>query len=134
MLTFRAQNESEARKWKNEVKKLQNAIELLKKAGANTKKCDTTSTNNNENLPQAAMGGLVNYEIQRLTNEINALKEANKALEEKKVVSLSFNKYFEKACCVVVFKHVKLKVKFCKNFSLTFLQCFRLCLKLSISW
>ncbi|XP_065354840.1 putative uncharacterized protein DDB_G0267840 isoform X2 [Calliphora vicina] len=81
---LRAQNESEARKWKTEVKKLQNAVELLKKAGAN-KKCDTASTNN-DNLPQAAMGGLVNYEIQRLTNEISTLKEANKALEEKKVL------------------------------------------------
>lgn len=85
IFTFRAQNESEARKWKNEVKKLQNAVELLKKAGAN-KKCDTTITSN-ENMPQAAMGSLVNYEIQRLTNEINNLKEANKALEEKKLVS-----------------------------------------------
>ncbi|KNC28137.1 hypothetical protein FF38_04354 [Lucilia cuprina] len=86
---LRAQNESEARKWKTEVKKLQNAVELLKKAGANNnnKKCDTASTNNENNLPQAAMGGLVNYEIQRLTNEINALKEANKALEEKKVIN-----------------------------------------------
>lgn len=83
---YRAQNESEARKWKNEVKKLQNAVELLKKASSN-KKSDITATNT-DNSPQTAMGGLVNYEIHRLTNEINALKEANKALEEKKVVSL----------------------------------------------
>lgn len=95
IIVFRAQNESEARKWKTEVKKLQNAVELLKKAGVN-KKCDTASTNN-ENLPQAAMGGLVNYEIQRLTNEISALKEANKALEEKKVVSfIAFLFFFYK--------------------------------------
>ena len=67
------------------MKKLQNAVELLKKASAN-KKGDVAATNT-ENLPQTAMGGLVNYEIQRLTNEINTLKEANKALEEKKVVS-----------------------------------------------
>lgn len=87
MPPFRAQNESDARKWKNEVKKLQHAVELLKKAGGAHKKCEAT-TANTENLPHAtAMGGLVNYEIQRLTNEINNLKEANKALEEKKVVS-----------------------------------------------
>lgn len=32
---------------------------------------------------------LVNHEIQRLTNEINMLREANKMAEEKKVVSCS---------------------------------------------
>lgn len=83
---LRAQNEAEARKWKNEVKKLQSAVEFLKKSGV-TKKCDTTTTVNADNLPHAAAGGLVNYEIQRLTNEINVLKEANKALEEKKVIN-----------------------------------------------
>lgn len=70
------------------MKKLQNAVELLKKNSV-TKKSDT-STANADNMPQAAVGGLVNYEIQRLTNEINALKEANKAIEEKKVVSLDY--------------------------------------------
>lgn len=70
------------------MKKLQNVVEHLKKNGA-IKKNETTSTAANaDNLPQqAAVGGLVNYEIQRLTNEIIALKEANKAMEEKKVVS-----------------------------------------------
>ncbi|XP_073817620.1 PFTAIRE-interacting factor 1A isoform X2 [Musca autumnalis] len=83
---LRAQNEAETRKWKAEVKKLQNVVEHLKKTGS-PKKSETSSTNTNaDNLPQAAVGGLVNYEIQRLTNEINALKEANKALEEKKVL------------------------------------------------
>ncbi|XP_058974030.1 uncharacterized protein LOC101901274 isoform X2 [Musca domestica] len=83
---LRAQNEAETRKWKAEVKKLQTVVEHLKKTGAQ-KKSESSSTNTNaDNLPQAAVGGLVNYEIQRLTNEINALKEANKALEEKKVL------------------------------------------------
>ncbi|XP_059219626.1 ras guanine nucleotide exchange factor R isoform X2 [Stomoxys calcitrans] len=83
---LRAQNEAETRKWKTEVKKLQNVVEHLKKNGA-SRKSETNSTSNAEILPQAAaVGGLVNYEIQRLTNEVNALKEANKALEEKKVL------------------------------------------------
>ncbi|XP_061399545.1 repetitive organellar protein [Musca vetustissima] len=85
---LRAQNEAETRKWKAEVKKLQNVVEHLKKTGVPKKTSETSSTNANaDNLPQAAVGGLVNYEIQRLTNEINALKEANKALEEKKVIN-----------------------------------------------
>ncbi|XP_075144997.1 uncharacterized protein LOC142220027 isoform X2 [Haematobia irritans] len=84
---LRAQNEAETRKWKTEVKKLQNVVEHLKKNGTN-KRGEQNSASNAENLPQTAtaVGGLVNYEIQRLTNEVNALKEANKALEEKKVL------------------------------------------------
>ncbi|XP_036341034.1 uncharacterized protein LOC118750420, partial [Rhagoletis pomonella] len=87
---LRAQNESETRKWKNEVKRLQNAVELLKKnntlplVGAR-KATDAGS----ENLPNASTtGNVTNYEVQRLTNEVIALKEANRALEEKKMINV----------------------------------------------
>ncbi|XP_067644535.1 putative leucine-rich repeat-containing protein DDB_G0290503 isoform X2 [Eurosta solidaginis] len=88
---LRAQNESETRKWKNEVKRLQNALELLKKsnnttpAGAIKKPIEV----GNENLPNASTTAnnlIMNQEVQRLTNEVIALKEANRALEEKKML------------------------------------------------
>ncbi|XP_028893533.2 putative leucine-rich repeat-containing protein DDB_G0290503 isoform X2 [Zeugodacus cucurbitae] len=85
---LRAQNESETRKWKNEVKRLQNSLEILKKnstlplIGAK-KATDAT----NENIPNTSIAGnTTNYEVQRLTNEVIALKEANRALEEKKML------------------------------------------------
>ncbi|XP_053958847.1 uncharacterized protein LOC128863613 isoform X2 [Anastrepha ludens] len=86
---LRAQNESETRKWKNEVKRLQNAVELTKKnnttplVGAKKPPTEVSA----ENLPNAATAGNVtNYEVQRLTNEVLALKEANRALEERKML------------------------------------------------
>ncbi|XP_036322340.1 restin homolog isoform X2 [Rhagoletis pomonella] len=85
---LRAQNESETRKWKNEVKRLQNAVELLKKNNTlplvGAKKATDAGS---ENLPNASTtGNVTNYEVQRLTNEVIALKEANRALEEKKML------------------------------------------------
>ncbi|XP_053958829.1 janus kinase and microtubule-interacting protein 2-like isoform X1 [Anastrepha ludens] len=87
---LRAQNESETRKWKNEVKRLQNAVELTKKnnttplVGAKKPPTEVSA----ENLPNAATAGNVtNYEVQRLTNEVLALKEANRALEERKMIN-----------------------------------------------
>ncbi|XP_055856980.1 uncharacterized protein LOC129919902 isoform X2 [Episyrphus balteatus] len=90
---LRAQNESESRKWKNEVKKLQNAIELMRKvkkskdeACANwtgsssnhsTASCSTAASNSAKDV------NLTNHELQRLTNEITSLKDANRNLEEK---------------------------------------------------
>lgn len=62
------------------------ASQTMATADAAAANLQTSATTN------AAMGGLVNYEIQRLTNEINNLKEANKALEEKKVVSYKLQK------------------------------------------
>ncbi|XP_037946028.1 nucleoporin nup211-like isoform X2 [Teleopsis dalmanni] len=86
---LRAQNESETRKWKNEVKKLQNALDVSKKsttlAPINIKK--NIDAANAENLLGSATGSLANYEVQRLTNEIITLKEANKSLEEKKLIN-----------------------------------------------
>ncbi|XP_023158328.1 TNF receptor-associated factor family protein DDB_G0272098-like isoform X2 [Ceratitis capitata] len=85
---LRAQNESETRKWKNEVKRLQNAVENLKKSSALPQLGGKKPTDAGiENLPSAsAAGNATTNEVQRLTNEIIALKEANKALEEKKML------------------------------------------------
>ncbi|XP_050341424.1 putative leucine-rich repeat-containing protein DDB_G0290503 isoform X2 [Bactrocera neohumeralis] len=86
---LRAQNEAETRKWRNEVKRLQNSLENLKKNTTlpliGAKKATDAA---NENLTNASVAGITtNYEVQRLTNEVNALKEANRALEEKKMIN-----------------------------------------------
>ncbi|XP_036233259.2 putative leucine-rich repeat-containing protein DDB_G0290503 isoform X2 [Bactrocera oleae] len=85
---LRAQNESETRKWRNEVKRLQNALENLKKNTTlpliGAKKATDAA---NEISPNASIvGNATNYEVQRLTNEVIALKEANRLLEEKKML------------------------------------------------
>uniref|UniRef100_A0A1B0G985 Uncharacterized protein n=1 Tax=Glossina morsitans morsitans TaxID=37546 RepID=A0A1B0G985_GLOMM len=84
---LRAQNEAETRKWKNEVKKLQNALELFKKTNATIALKKNENVNNETMMTSTNASSLVNYEIQRLTAEINNLKEANKTLEEKKLIN-----------------------------------------------
>ncbi|XP_017846681.1 CAP-Gly domain-containing linker protein 1 isoform X3 [Drosophila busckii] len=80
--SLRAQNEADSRKWRVEVKKLQQALETNKKLNANSLKRSNELTLESSSS-HVATDGLNNYEIQRLTNEITLLKEANKAKEEK---------------------------------------------------
>ncbi|KAL9873185.1 PFTAIRE-interacting factor 1A isoform 2-T5 [Glossina fuscipes fuscipes] len=84
---LRAQNEAETRKWKTEVKKLQNALELFKKTNATIALKKNENINNETMMTSTNASSLVHYEIQRLTAEINNLKEANKTLEEKKLIN-----------------------------------------------
>ncbi|XP_070072713.1 uncharacterized protein Pif1A isoform X2 [Drosophila takahashii] len=77
---LRAQNDADSRRWKSEVKKLQQTLEIAKKSNGIKK--------SNESGPESGgthvtADGLINYEIQRLTNEIAVLKEANRTKEEK---------------------------------------------------
>ncbi|EDW96574.2 intracellular protein transport protein USO1 isoform X2 [Drosophila yakuba] len=77
---LRAQNDADSRRWKSEVKKLQHTLEMAKKSNGIKKA--------NESGPESSgthvtADGLINYEIQRLTNEIAVLKEANRNKEEK---------------------------------------------------
>ncbi|XP_030572220.1 myosin heavy chain, non-muscle-like isoform X3 [Drosophila novamexicana] len=76
---LRAQNDADSRKWRNEVKKLQQTLETTKKSNGNRKLNELAV----EASSHVAADGLINYEIQRLTNEIAVLKEANKTKEEK---------------------------------------------------
>ncbi|XP_017866113.1 PREDICTED: putative leucine-rich repeat-containing protein DDB_G0290503 isoform X3 [Drosophila arizonae] len=79
---LRAQNDADSRKWRNEVKKLQQTLETARKSSSGTKKPnEPASAEAGSSL--VAADGLINYEIQRLTNEIAMLKEANKSKEEK---------------------------------------------------
>ncbi|XP_034485125.1 protein Daple-like isoform X3 [Drosophila innubila] len=77
---LRAQNDADSRKWRSEVKKLQQTLESTKKSNVTKKPNELTLDPANSH---AAADGLINYEIQRLTNEIAVLKEANKTKEEK---------------------------------------------------
>ncbi|XP_020813738.1 intracellular protein transport protein USO1 isoform X2 [Drosophila serrata] len=77
---LRAQNDADSRRWKSEVKKLQHTLDIAKKSNGVKKPI--------ESGPESAgtlvtADGLINYEIQRLTNEIAVLKEANRTKEEK---------------------------------------------------
>ncbi|XP_017037488.1 putative uncharacterized protein MYH16 isoform X2 [Drosophila kikkawai] len=77
---LRAQNDADSRRWKSEVKKLQHTLDIAKKSNGVKKPI--------ESGPESAgtlvtADGLINYEIQRLTNEIAVLKEANRPKEEK---------------------------------------------------
>ncbi|XP_062122812.1 putative leucine-rich repeat-containing protein DDB_G0290503 isoform X3 [Drosophila sulfurigaster albostrigata] len=76
---LRAQNDADSRKWRCEVKKLQQTLETTKKSNLSKKPNELASEVNSH----VAADGLINYEIQRLTNEIAVLKEANKTKEEK---------------------------------------------------
>lgn len=80
----RAQNDADSRKWRNEVKKLQQTLETTKKSNGNRKLNELAV----EASSHVAADGLINYEIQRLTNEIAVLKEANKTKEEKTQVHI----------------------------------------------
>lgn len=105
MQICRVQNDSEVRKWKNDVRKLQCLIEQLKgqevrkKIASNsnnerdfmketntTNLSDQNNNDNNNNLIQK-----LQQKIKRLTDENCALKEANKSLEEKTSVSSHIN-------------------------------------------
>ncbi|KAM8703471.1 hypothetical protein ACLKA7_008145 [Drosophila subpalustris] len=77
---LRAQNDADSRKWRSEVKKLQQTLESTKKSNVVKKPNDLTPDPASSHV---AADGLINYEIQRLTNEIAVLKEANKTKEEK---------------------------------------------------
>ncbi|KAH8360257.1 hypothetical protein KR093_011638, partial [Drosophila rubida] len=76
---LRAQNDADSRKWRCEVKKLQQTLETTKKSNLSKKPNELAL----EASGHVAADGLINYEIQRLTNEIAVLKEANKTKEEK---------------------------------------------------
>lgn len=77
----RAQNDADSRKWRNDVKKLQQTLESTKKSNANAKKPNELALEGSNS--HVAADGLINHEIQRLTNEIAVLKEANRTKEEK---------------------------------------------------
>ncbi|XP_032593602.1 myosin-11 isoform X4 [Drosophila grimshawi] len=78
--SLRAQNDADSRKWRNDVKKLQQSLESTKKCNLTKKPNELAAEAVNSH---AAVDGLINYEIQRLTNEIAVLREANKTKEEK---------------------------------------------------
>ncbi|XP_055908249.1 restin homolog isoform X2 [Eupeodes corollae] len=91
---LRAQNESESRKWKNEIKKLQNAMELMRKVKKSKDEAcaNWTSSNHHSTAASSSLAttsssakdvNQMNHELQRLTNEITSLKDANRNLEEK---------------------------------------------------
>lgn len=85
------------------MKKLQQTLETTRKSSNGTKKPNELASAE-AGSGHVAADGLINYEIQRLTNEIAMLKEANKTKEEKTQVyiyclymyMLSINMY--KAC------------------------------------
>ncbi|KAH8307542.1 hypothetical protein KR044_000771, partial [Drosophila immigrans] len=76
---LRAQNDADSRKWRCEIKKLQHTLETTKKSNLSKKPNELVHEANSH----VAADGLINYEIQRLTNEIAVLKEANKTKEER---------------------------------------------------
>ncbi|XP_023169732.2 centrosome-associated protein CEP250-like isoform X4 [Drosophila hydei] len=78
---LRAQNDADSRKWRTEVKKLQQTLETTRKSNGTKKPNELASAEAGSG--HVAADGLINYEIQRLTNEIAMLKEANKTKEEK---------------------------------------------------
>ncbi|XP_033244215.1 cytospin-A isoform X3 [Drosophila miranda] len=82
---LRAQNDADSRKWKNDVKKLQHTLDVTKKCNGSKKPNELANeaTNASTSTHVTTADGLINYEIQRLTNEIAVLKEANKTKEEK---------------------------------------------------
>ncbi|SPP84026.1 putative leucine-rich repeat-containing protein DDB_G0290503 [Drosophila guanche] len=82
---LRAQNDADSRKWKNDVKKLQHTLDVTKKCNGSKKPNELANEANNASTSThvTTADGLINYEIQRLTNEIAVLKEANKTKEEK---------------------------------------------------
>ncbi|XP_044314683.1 intracellular protein transport protein USO1 isoform X2 [Drosophila rhopaloa] len=77
---LRAQNDADSRRWKSEVKKLQHALEIAKKSNGIKKPIESGPDSAGIHV---TADGLINYEIQRLTNEIAVLKEANRTKEEK---------------------------------------------------
>lgn len=103
----RVQNDSEVRKWKNDVRKLQKIIEQLKgqefrkKVATNstterdpfretTNLFDQNNTNNANNNNIVSSNNLIQQlqqKVKRLTDENCALREANRSLEEKNSVS-----------------------------------------------
>jgi len=80
----RAQNDADSRRWKSEVKKLQHTLEMAKKSNGIKKAIESGPESSGAHV---TADGLINYEIQRLTNEIAVLKEANRNKEEKTQVS-----------------------------------------------
>ncbi|XP_043951263.1 uncharacterized protein LOC108031425 isoform X2 [Drosophila biarmipes] len=77
---LRAQNDADSRRWKSEVKKLQQSLDIAKKSNGLKK---ATESGPDSAGTHVTADGLINYEIQRLTNEIAVLKEANRSKEEK---------------------------------------------------
>ncbi|XP_033167615.1 intracellular protein transport protein USO1 isoform X2 [Drosophila mauritiana] len=77
---LRAQNDADSRRWKSEVKKLQHTLEMAKKSNGMKKAIESGPESSGAHV---TADGLINYEIQRLTNEIAVLKEANRNKEEK---------------------------------------------------
>ncbi|KAH8369230.1 hypothetical protein KR009_004987, partial [Drosophila setifemur] len=77
---LRAQNDADSRRWKSEVKKLQHTLEAAKKSSGMKKHSESGPESSSTHV---TADGLINYEIQRLTNEIAMLKEANRSKEEK---------------------------------------------------
>ncbi|KAH8395549.1 hypothetical protein KR222_006764, partial [Zaprionus bogoriensis] len=77
---LRAQNDADSRKWRCEVKRLQHSLESAKKSNVAKKPNELALEASNG---QVAADGLINHEIQRLTNEVAVLKEANRTKEEK---------------------------------------------------
>lgn len=77
---LRAQNDADSRRWKSEVKKLQHTLEMAKKSNGIKKAIESGPESSGAHV---TADGLINYEIQRLTNEIAVLKEANRNKEEK---------------------------------------------------
>ncbi|XP_043656162.1 cytospin-A isoform X2 [Drosophila teissieri] len=77
---LRAQNDADSRRWKSEVKKLQHTLEMAKKSNGIKKAIESGPESSGTHV---TADGLINYEIQRLTNEIAVLKEANRNKEEK---------------------------------------------------
>ncbi|XP_030373956.1 golgin subfamily B member 1-like isoform X3 [Scaptodrosophila lebanonensis] len=75
---LRAQNDADGRKWRAEVKKLQKSNPPTPQ-----KKAQDLANGELSTSTSISADGLINYEIQRLTNEIAALKEANRTKEEK---------------------------------------------------
>ncbi|XP_041675149.1 interaptin isoform X2 [Drosophila eugracilis] len=77
---LRAQNDADSRRWKSEVKKLQHTLDIAKKSNGIKKAAESGPDSAGTHV---TADGLINYEIQRLTNEIAVLKEANRNKEEK---------------------------------------------------
>ncbi|KAH8329761.1 hypothetical protein KR074_003820, partial [Drosophila pseudoananassae] len=77
---LRAQNDADSRRWKSEVKKLQHTLEVAKKSNGLKKPIESGPESSGTYV---TADGPMNYEIQRLTNEIAVLKEANRTKEEK---------------------------------------------------
>lgn len=63
------------------MKKLQQTLETTKKSNVHVKKPNELAVEASNS--HVAVDGLINHEIQRLTNEIAVLKEANRTKEEK---------------------------------------------------